>query len=97
MTVAELMKVYDWQPIRNCPGRYIMRQAQSDLSLEHLLKDKIEIREFHPVAARDAVLVAELEDGGIISYRHQDNSLVHTLNTIEGFRRKLLQLEINLS
>lgn len=96
MTVAELMRSYDWQPIRNCPGRYIMRGAQSDLSLENLLQDEVEIREFHPAAARDVVLVVKLKDGGIISYKQQDGSLVHTLNTPEGFRRKLLQLEINL-
>jgi hypothetical protein len=97
MTFDELMRSYDWKPIRNCPGRYVLRGAQSDLSLESLLKDEVEISEFHPALARDAVLVAELEDGGIISYRQRDGSLVHTLNTPEGFRRKLLQLEINLT
>jgi len=97
MTFDELMKAYDWRPIRNCPGRYVLRGAQSSLSLENLLGDEVQINEFHLAAAKDAVLVAALEDGGIISYKREDGTLLHTLNTPEGFRRKLLQLEINLS
>ncbi|HYL97422.1 MAG TPA: hypothetical protein VEZ90_00590 [Blastocatellia bacterium] len=44
--------------------------------------------------ARDPVFVARMEDGGLISYRRSDGSFVHTLNTIEGFNRKLGRLGI---
>jgi hypothetical protein len=45
-------------------------------------------------AARDPALVVELEGGGLISYLREDGTLMHTLNTPEGFRRKLRQLGI---
>ena len=44
-------------------------------------------------AARDPVLVVELEGGGLISYLREDWTM-HTLNTSEGFCRKLRQLGI---
>jgi len=46
--------------------------------------------------ARDTVLVAPLDRGGVISYQRADGSFVHTLNTPEGFARKLAQLGIIL-
>ena len=96
MTFDELMKAWDWKPIRNCPGRYVLRGANADWSPENLLGREVEISEFHTEAARDTVLVAPLEGGGIISYKRDDGSFLHTLNTPEGFRRKLFQLRINL-
>lgn len=45
-------------------------------------------------AARDPVLVVELEAGGLISYLRKDWTLMHTLNASEGFCRKLRQLGI---
>jgi len=44
--------------------------------------------------ARDPVIVAAFEDGGLISYRQADGRFLHTLNTREGFERKLDQLGI---
>jgi hypothetical protein len=46
------------------------------------------------VTARDPVIVAPFEDGGLISYRKADGMFLHTLNTREGFERKLRQLGI---
>jgi hypothetical protein len=46
--------------------------------------------------AKDPVLVVPLENGGLISYQQRDGRLIHTLNTSEGFSRKLQQLEISL-
>jgi hypothetical protein len=44
-------------------------------------------------AARDEVLVVALRGGGgLITYRRPDGGLLHTLNTPEGFARKLSQL-----
>lgn len=95
MTFDELMKAWDWKPIRNCPGRYVLRGARNDLRLQELLIDDAEAEQYYVDAAPDAVLVMQLEDGGIISYQREDGSFLHTLNTPEGFRRKLLQLGIS--
>ena len=56
----------------------------------------MEASEYRVEAAKDAVLVVELDDGGLISYHRADGSFLHTLNTTEGFRRKLTQLGIDL-
>ena len=46
------------------------------------------------VNARDPIIVTPFEDGGLISYRRADGMFLHTLNTREGFERKLHQLGI---
>ena len=55
----------------------------------------LEVREYRSPHAADAVSVAVIEGGGLISYRKADGRFIHTLNTPEGFRRKLEQLEID--
>lgn len=45
-------------------------------------------------AAKDPVIVTPFEDGGLISYRQADGLFLHTLNTRDGFERKLRQLGI---
>ena len=46
------------------------------------------------LTAKDPVIVTPFEDGGLISYRKADGMFLHTLNTREGFERKLRQLGI---
>jgi hypothetical protein len=46
------------------------------------------------VTAKDPVIVTPLDDGGLISYRKAEHMFLHTLNTREGFERKLRQLGI---
>jgi hypothetical protein len=94
MTFDELMKSWIWKPIRNCPGRFILTGAGAYLTIGELLGNEIEVRSFRVEAAKDTVLVAKIDGGGIISYRRDDDSYLHTLNTPEGFERKLLQLKI---
>jgi hypothetical protein len=49
----------------------------------------------HPVAgARDPVAVVRFPGGGLISYRKPDGRWLHTLNTADGFARKLEALGI---
>ena len=94
----QLFKAHDWRPIRNCPGRYVLRGNGSHSSSSDLLSDACDFSEHSVAAAKDIVLVLKLKDGsGLISYRRADGSLLHTLNTPEGFRRKLLQLGIVFS
>lgn len=92
----QLFKEWSWRPIRDCPGRYVLRGAGGHLSPADLLGEKRRWGEHTPSAARDTVLVARLDDGGLISYRRADGSFLHTLNTPEGFERKLRQLGIEL-
>jgi len=96
MTFDDLMANWRWKPIRNCPGRFVMCSSSAGLSPENLLGLDIELKLFQVAAARDIVVVAELSDGGLISYKRADGSYLHTLNTAEGFERKLLSLGIEL-
>ena len=47
--------------------------------------------------ARDTVVVAWLGSWGLISYARADGTWLHTVNTSEGFRRKLAELGIPFS
>jgi len=88
-----------WEPIADCPGRFVARApGVSALAPAALLgADDVAVARFEVAAARHPVLVAALGDGGgLISYARGDGSYLHTLNTADGFRRKLAQLGIPL-
>ncbi len=51
---------------------------------------------FRSPHAKDLILIQPLHDGGVISYLQEDGILIHTLNTTEGFRRKILQLGLTV-
>jgi hypothetical protein len=89
----ELMTRFSWKPIPRCDGRYVLSGGLSDLSPAALAGPEAEVREFQSGRSRDPVLVVNLDKGsGLISYRQPDGRYVHTLNTAEGFARKLQQL-----
>lgn len=94
MTFNELMARWSWKPIRNCPGRYVLKAAPAALSPADLLGPDIEASTFQVAGARDLVVVVALDEGGLISYKRTDGAYLHTLNTAEGFARKLLSLGI---
>ena len=83
-----------WQPIPNCPGRYVLAGGPVAAPPDQIavpIGDSVE----HVVAVtKDPVIVTLFEDGGLISYRKQDGTYLHTLNTREGLERKLRQLGI---
>ena len=60
-----------------------------------LIGPQLAIDEYRVPAARDVVIVARFEGGGLLSYRHSGGSYVHTLNTSDGLARKLAQLGID--
>ena len=95
-TFQELWGRWRWRPIRNCPGRFVLPWTERPVSFEVLLDCPGVPQAFSSPAAKDSVLVVPLEDGGLISYRQPDGRVIHTLNTPEGFSRKLQQLEITL-
>ncbi len=53
-----------------------------------------EVVVFETGRAADPVVVVWLDKGGLISYKKGDGKYLHSLNTAEGFERKLSQLEI---
>lgn len=88
-TVASLTARYGARPIRGCPGRAVLR-VESSVRLRDLLDPTLPIHSYDELpSARDAVHVARLADGGVVSFRRPDGSWVHTVNTPEGFRRRL--------
>ena len=96
MKVDELLRTWDWHPIRNCPGRYVLAGSRIDISVQQVLAEDVVTMEYRVEAVPDAVLVVKLVDGGLISYKRHVGSFLHTLNTAEGFERKLSQLGIAL-
>ena len=97
ITFDELMTRWKWNPIRGCPGRYILNSAPEDILPEYLLGPDVEVKMFQVPAARDTVVVGRLDTGGLISYLRTDKTYLHTLNDEEGFERKLLALGIELN
>ncbi|HYF65761.1 MAG TPA: hypothetical protein VD886_23225 [Herpetosiphonaceae bacterium] len=83
------------RPIRNCPGRYVLLDAPPELDPDALLGGRVATHRFRSPAARDLVVAAYFGPGGLISYGRGDGYL-HTLNTEEGFWRKLALLGIEL-
>ena len=83
-----------WRPIPNCPGRYVLAAGPVATTPEDLVPGANDRSEHVSVAAKDPVIVTPFEDGGLISYRQANGMFLHTLNTREGFERKLHQLGI---
>ena len=96
MTFDNVKRMGKWRPIRNCPGRFVLRGVSPASSVVDLLGAIAGIQQFQSPRAKDTVWVVCLDDGGMISYRRPAGTWIHTLNTEEGFRRKLEQLEISL-
>ena len=94
MTFHELLMRWNWKPMRDCPGRFLLSHPRRDLLPKALLGPDAELFEFEIETARDTVVVAKLDEGGLISYKRADGTYLHTLNSAEGFSRKLLQLGI---
>jgi hypothetical protein len=97
ISLQTLLDRWQWRPIRKCPGRFVLVTTDRSMPLDTLVGSDGHARAFASDAAKDTVLVVQLDDGGLISYARADGSMVHTLNTAEGFGRKLAQLGISLA
>jgi hypothetical protein len=94
VTFAALFDRWAWRPIPNCPGRYVLAAGPVATPPEDIVQDARNRSEHGSAAGRDPVIVTAFEDGGLISYRKAQGMFLHTLNTLEGFERKLRQLGI---
>jgi len=95
LSFEELAARWKWRKIPGCPGRYSLSPAAFSGQPEALVSGELQVREYRSAHAPDAISVAVIEGGGLISYHKADGRFIHTLNTPEGFKRKLLQLEID--
>ncbi|QDU90949.1 hypothetical protein Pla175_43630 [Pirellulimonas nuda] len=94
VTFDQLMAMWAWDAIPNCPGRFKLSGGPTALLVSDLVGCDVELRTYSAPPARDTIFVAVLGDFGIISYRRADGLFVHTLNTPAGLQRKLLSLGI---
>ncbi len=95
LTFQSLWENWTWRQLRGCPGRFVLVTSGRRIPLTDLVGDA-EVRRHRTPGARDPVLVAVFEDGGIIAYERADGSCVVTLNTADGLARKLRQLGLDL-
>jgi hypothetical protein len=93
-TFAAIFERWGWRQIRNCPGRYALAAGPVATPPEDIAGGATGGSQHVCAMARDPVIVTPIEDGGLISYRRADGMFLHTLNTPEGFERKLRQLGI---
>lgn len=96
MTFKDLFQKWPWRQIKNCPGRYVLPFGKDNPSMAELVGNEADVFEFQVDTARDIVVISKIKDGGIISYKKPDGSLLHTLNSPTGFNRKLKQLGIRI-
>ncbi len=92
-----LLARWPWKPIPHCPSRYVLSPRRLQLSLTELLNYPMNLKFTTSPLAKDPILVCRVSDGGIISYQQPNGTLIHTLNTSEGFSRKIQQLELDLA
>ena len=94
MDFKTLKNKYDWKEIYGCPGRFILKNADKITTPEELLNEKVIINSIRRDDTSDEILIARFKDGGLISYKKTDGTIIHTLNTEEGFLKKLQKLNI---
>lgn len=94
MTVAELLRRWDWEEMTSTPGRFRLVHPGPQPPVAELLGADVPLRTVESVASPDLIVLAEFEDGGLISYKRGDGTWVHTLNTLARYRRRLWELGI---
>jgi len=90
-----LLAAGPWREIPRCPGRRVW-PGPSAATPADLVGAGTPVKVFEVAGAPDPVHVVALVDGGLISYRKKDGRFIHTLNTPEGFARKLEELGVRL-
>ncbi|KAH9246682.1 hypothetical protein BASA81_015731 [Batrachochytrium salamandrivorans] len=95
----KLRALFPWEPIKNCPGRFVVRKLGDELSPQDLLlqisPNDGEGKEYRSQLfirpGQDDVFVAVFHEGGggLITFCKPDKRFVHTLNEPHGLERKL--------
>ena len=93
LSLPEVLERYGGEPIRHCPGRYVLRAMDKTDGPERFVESR-RLSRHADTRARDTVVVAWLDGWGLISYAQAQGTWVHTANTAEGFGRKLRDLGI---
>lgn len=89
----ELFSLFRWIPIRNCPGRSVLSEPSKSLTKE--LTRSPTMKKYRFENTRDLVMICSIEGGGLISFVRSDQTVVHTLNTREGFHRRLVKFGLD--
>ena len=92
VTFAALFGRFAWCPIANCPGRYLLAGGPVAMPPDEIVPGGSGGSTHVIAATRDPVIVTPFDDGGLISYCKGERRFLHTLNTREGFERKIRQL-----
>ncbi len=94
---ARIHTQWAWRPIPTCPGRFILVDDDDRRPIHVLVPGAYEVQTFHVSGIRDRIAIVAFAqgDGGLISYLRPDGTILHTLNTADGFDRKLRQLGIH--
>jgi hypothetical protein len=93
---ADLKARWRWRPIPHCPGRFVFSEGPTNTTPAELAMSSLHVTEHIVATAKDPVVVAVFEDGGLISYRKLNGTYLHTLNSRAGLERKLQQLGIEI-
>ncbi|MFK7777554.1 MAG: hypothetical protein QM501_05475 [Gimesia sp.] len=95
MKVNDLLKRFEWKQIPNTNGRFTLCQKNMSISVESLLDStEVEIKQYPSANPQELIHVVELEDGGLVSYERKDATYIHTLNSLNMFKKKLWELGI---
>ncbi|MFP4364617.1 MAG: GNAT family N-acetyltransferase [Spirochaetia bacterium] len=81
---------YPWKPIYGCPGRYIFKNGTTAVPPEQIAGKNVASAVFPE--AQDRVFFCSILGGGLISYQKEDNTFLHTLCSIQGYKKKLKKL-----
>lgn len=90
--IVELRAAHANSEIYGCPGRWLL--ADQEMPLIELQAGALWWKSCLVPSAPDRVQVIRYAEGGIISYVKGKGRYIHTVNTEEGFRRKLAKLGI---
>jgi len=95
MKVDELLKRFKWEQIPGTNGRFTLCQTDMQVTVESLLDStEVEIKQYPSANPQELIHIAELEDGGLISYERKDATYIHTLNSLNMYKKKLWELGI---
>jgi len=95
MKVEDLLKRFEWEQIPDTNGRFTLRHKDAQVSAESLIDSTdVEIKQYPSAHPQELIHIAELEDGGLISYERKDATFIHTLNSLKMFKKKLWELGI---